>query len=167
VGRRGNANPLAYEISTQPTSFSVTQALVDLLTTRKKSAHSNQSKIDETPKSLGSPSDPQVMNILHLANALSACILSAHLEPSHKQWASEQLVRSIAFCFVAIIILIFLQVKCIANSAEEYPIHYIKTKTMADLLGVLPNCPVSNLEGHGNRLNLLAWNEDRKYLASR
>jgi len=93
VGRRSSSNPLSFEISTQSSSFSVTQALVNLLTTKKKSSLSNQSKGDDTPKALGSPSDPQVLNILQLANALSACVLSAHLEPNHKQWASEQLVE--------------------------------------------------------------------------
>ncbi|CAB3370488.1 Hypothetical predicted protein [Cloeon dipterum] len=148
VGRRSSSNPLSYEISSQTSNVSVTQALVNLLTTKKKSSLSSTNKGDETPKALSSPSDPQVQNILQLANALSACVLSAHLEPGNKQWASEQLV------------------KCIANSAEEFPIHQIETKSMSDLLGVLPNCPVSELEGHGNRVNLVVWNEDRKLIAS-
>ena len=36
------------------------------------------------------------LNPLHLANALAACVLSSRLTYTHRQWAIEQLVRSLS-----------------------------------------------------------------------
>lgn len=33
---------------------------------------------------------------LHLANALAACVLSGRLASHHRQWAAEQLVKTLA-----------------------------------------------------------------------
>lgn len=68
---------------------------------------------------------------LELANALSACVLSARLTSKHRQWAAQQLVQALA------------------AAGREGP---NRPQTYNDLAGDLRKCPLKRLEGHYNKV---------------
>lgn len=68
---------------------------------------------------------------LELANALSACVLSARLTSRHRQWAAKQLMQALAATG-----------KDCTNKPQTY----------SDLSGDLRKCPLKRLEGHYNKV---------------
>lgn len=93
---------------------------------------------------VGSPTS----NSLALANALSAYILSSHVPYRNRQWASQQLL------------------KCISSKIQSSLRTSIDQINFADLSNSLPPCTTSALEGHDNRVAVLAWHDNTKTLAS-
>ncbi|XP_078688080.1 putative E3 ubiquitin-protein ligase HERC1 isoform X3 [Branchiostoma floridae x Branchiostoma belcheri] len=151
-------------------SFSVTQSLVSLLAgTRQGSSgqlfspsdsydemndlmkdlklEQDSSKVQDTASTSGptSPLHPPRLGPLHLANALAACCLSTRLSSQHRQWAAQQLLRSLA-----------------AQSQEGRCV----PETAADLAGDLPKCAASKLEAHQNRVVSCVWNGRKSLLAT-
>ncbi|CAH1255597.1 HERC1 [Branchiostoma lanceolatum] len=150
-------------------SFSVTQSLVSLLAgTRQGSSgqlfstsdsydemndmmkdlkEQDSSKAQETASTSGPPSPmhPPRLGPLHLANALAACCLSTRLSSQHRQWAAQQLLRSLA-----------------AQSQEGRCV----PETAADLAGDLPKCATNKLEAHQNRVVSCVWNGRKNLLAT-
>jgi hypothetical protein len=59
-----------------------------------------------------------------------------------------------------------IQVKCIAARVSILSSQNLENLSFADLSGVMPQCPVMELEGHDNRVSFTAWHEDRAMLAS-
>ena len=87
---------------------------------------------------------------LHLANALSACVLSARLPMVHRQWAAEQLLRTLA-----------LQGSDPSGREDE------KVTNSVDLAGDLPSCPVTKLEAHDDRVTSCRYHNKKSLLATR
>ena len=54
------------------------------------------SKSASTPEG-GLPAFEEISAPLALANSLAACVLSSRLNPSERQWAAYQLVRTISY----------------------------------------------------------------------
>lgn len=82
---------------------------------------------------------------LQLINALAGCVLSTKVPPSHKQWATKQLLQSLS----------------LRGNASTRPVNQV------DLGSDLPHCPVSKLEGHQNRLAICRWCQKKSMLATR
>lgn len=100
----------------------------------------------DSPVSSPSPNDELKVGPLHLANALSACVLSCQLPTQHRQWAAHQLVSSLALLRTSSTV-------CLDN--------------LVDLSGDMPACPESKLEAHQNRLTECTWNHRKRFLATR
>jgi hypothetical protein len=69
---------------------------------------------------------------LELANALAACCLSSRLSSQHRQWAAQQLVRTLA--------------------AHDRDNCHAQPLTLADMAGDLRKCPMVKLEAHQSRV---------------
>lgn len=76
---------------------------------------------------------------LELANALAACCLSSRLSSQHRQWAAQQLVRTLA-----------------AHDRDNQT----APQTLADMAGDLRKCSFTKLEAHQNRVNFYFLNRD-------
>ena len=87
--------------------------------------------------------DQQPITLVQLIDALAACILSSKIDPTQRQWAGIQLVKSIA-----------------ALSVKSH-------KATIDLGTDLPTCKISKLEAHQNRLADCIWCEKKSLLATR
>ncbi|KAK3583560.1 hypothetical protein CHS0354_026149 [Potamilus streckersoni] len=134
-------------------TFAVTQALVSLLT------HGNHRNSLWSPSSpgdgFGLPSKaeqqgtvPQVPitpkpGVMHLIDALSACVLSAKISSQHRQWAGLQLVH------------------CLSSHRVDHNI-----RNQSDLWGELQACPITKLEGHQNRVVHCIWSSKKNLLAT-
>ncbi|MEQ2186430.1 putative E3 ubiquitin-protein ligase herc1, partial [Goodea atripinnis] len=69
---------------------------------------------------------------LELANALAACCLSSRLSSQHRQWAAQQLVRTLA--------------------AHDRDNNQNRPQTFADMAGDLRKCSFIKLEAHQSRV---------------
>nr|CAD7438539.1 unnamed protein product [Timema bartmani] len=127
-------------------SFAVTQALVGLLASYGGTSLTENLKDDCDKSPLSPPGDGR--RPLQLSNALAACVMSYKLEPAHRQWATQQLV------------------KCIAARVTVLPEPILNRLNLADLSGTLPACKIIELEGHDNKVSLAAWNEGKGALAT-
>lgn len=143
--------------------FAVTQALVNILSVHGGSSL-KKSVADEILRSptqseftctntflkinINVSTGSSVTNPLALVNALSAYILSGHVPYKNRQWASQQLL------------------KCISSKIESSNPPPTDQINFADLSNSLPQCTSLNLEGHDNRVAVLAWHDDSKSLAS-
>ena len=78
--------------------------------------------------------DPSAVGPLELANALAACCLSSRLSSQHRQWAAQQLVRTLA-----------------AHDRDNQT----APQTLADMGGDLRKCSFIKLEAHQNRVCIL------------
>lgn len=87
-------------------------------------------------------------NPFALVNALSAYILSSHVPYKNRQWASQQLL------------------KCISSKIQISIPPNVEQINYADLSNSLPSCDSFTLEGHDNRVAVLAWHEASATLAS-
>uniref|UniRef100_T1JES7 HECT-type E3 ubiquitin transferase n=1 Tax=Strigamia maritima TaxID=126957 RepID=T1JES7_STRMM len=135
-------------VSSEYPSFAVTQALVSLLANQTGIVpHRSSTFKEDRVKSPSSPGEIKNYVPLQLANALAACVLSTHLPPSQRQWAVQQLV------------------KCLATKAKDDNVT-VEAINYADLLGVLPACSITKLEGHQNRVHLCVWTPLRNLLAT-
>lgn len=76
-------------------------------------------------------SPPSALGPLELANALAACCLSSRLSSQHRQWAAQQLVRTLA-----------------AHDRDNQG----SPQTLADVGGDLRKCSSIKLEAHQNRV---------------
>ncbi|XP_048472974.1 probable E3 ubiquitin-protein ligase HERC1 [Rhincodon typus] len=115
-------------------NFVVTQALVALLADKGAKLRPNYDKT-ETEK----------RGPLELANALAACCLSSRLSSQHRQWAAQQLVRTLA-----------------AHDRDNQS----KPQTYADMSGDLRKCPFTKLEAHQNRVITCQWCNKKGLLAT-
>lgn len=79
--------------------------------------------------------DPSGVGPLELANALAACCLSSRLSSQHRQWAAQQLVRTLA-----------------AHDRDNQT----TPQTFADMGGDLRKCSFIKLEAHQNRVCILS-----------
>ena len=108
----------------------------------------------ELEPSQGGPETPR-FGPLHLVNALAACVMSARLHSEHRQWAAEQLLRTLA------------------NQGRGHRGHGAGlteeggVDCMVDLVGDLPQCPVTTLEAHQNRVTHCTYSARKNLLASR
>ncbi|XP_076880016.1 putative E3 ubiquitin-protein ligase HERC1 isoform X2 [Brachyhypopomus gauderio] len=82
---------------------------------------------------------------LELANALAACCLSSRLSSQHRQWAAQQLVRTLA-----------------AHDRDNQS----QPQTFADMTGDLRKCSTTRLEAHQGRVICCAWCSKRGLLAT-
>lgn len=125
-------------------NFAVTQALVNILSTQ------GGCSLQNLPKEEGaSPlTDPNVINPLTLVDALSACVLSAAVTHENREWASEQLFKTIAN-----------KVQILSSSIVPQP-------NLADLTNYLPKTCMDYFSGHDNRVVTLAYHEKINSLAS-
>ena len=100
--------------------------------------------------SLGESSTPEVQRFspLHLANALSACVLSARLPIMHRQWAAEQLLRTLAL-----------------QGSDPDGRHDVSN--CVDVAGDLPSCHVTKLEAHEDRVTSCVYHSKKSQLATR
>ncbi|KRT81776.1 Regulator of chromosome condensation repeat containing protein, partial [Oryctes borbonicus] len=125
--------------------FAVTQSLVEILST-----HGGSSLLD-LPKEEVSLPQPNVTTEggpLALINALSAFVLSNKVSHENRQWAAQQLY------------------KCVATRIQTFAIPNAEQVNHADLSSALPQRKLHNLDGHDNRISVLAWNDSRNLLAS-
>ena len=76
--------------------------------------------------------NPSVVGALELANALAACCLSSRLSSQHRQWAAQQLVRTLA-----------------AHDRDNQS----RPQTFADMAGDLRKCSMVKLEAHQSRVS--------------
>ncbi|XP_028822113.1 probable E3 ubiquitin-protein ligase HERC1 [Denticeps clupeoides] len=106
-------------------SFVVTQALVALLADKGAKLQPAYDK-----------SDLEKRGPLELANALAACCLSSRLSSQHRQWAAQQLVRTLA-----------------AHDRDNQS----RPQTYADMAGDLRKCPTVKLEAHQSRVITCGW----------
>lgn len=77
--------------------------------------------------------NPSAVGPLELANALSACCLSSRLSSQHRQWAAQQLVRTLA--------------------AHDRDNNHSRPQTFADMAGDLRKCSFIKLEAHQSRVS--------------
>jgi len=77
--------------------------------------------------------DPSAVGPLELANALAACCLSSRLSSQHRQWAAQQLVRTLA-----------------AHDRDNQTI----PQTLADMGGDLRKCSFIKLEAHQKQVSM-------------
>ncbi|XP_069694063.1 probable E3 ubiquitin-protein ligase HERC1 isoform X1 [Periplaneta americana] len=128
--------------------FAVTQALVSLLASHGGTSLTSIFKDGEEKSSSSPILDSPVVSPLQLPDALAACVLSTRLASTHRQWASQQLV------------------KCIAARVSILSSQNMENVSFADLSGVMPQCSMMELEGHDNRVSFAVWHEDRAMLAT-
>ncbi|XP_030752542.1 probable E3 ubiquitin-protein ligase HERC1 [Sitophilus oryzae] len=135
----------AFGVAVPKSAFAVTQALVNILST-----HGGCSLMDLPKEEVClSPSiERQNVGPLILANALSSYILSNRVAKQAKEWAAQQLFKSIAT-----------KVQMMSGSNLEQV-------NFADLSGSMPKQNISTLDGHDNRVSTLAWNKKTRILAS-
>ncbi|XP_077988697.1 putative E3 ubiquitin-protein ligase HERC1 [Glandiceps talaboti] len=140
-------------------NFAVTQALVSLLANSGTGAFPQVNLLsmyrelscpslglsDDTDPSTSTPGHGINYGPLHLANALAACCLSAKLPSTHREWASQQLVRMLA------------------GQARD---SLSSTETGADITGDLPKCPSAKLEAHQNRVMSSKWSPKKNVIAT-
>ena len=88
---------------------------------------------------------------LQLANALAACVLSNRLGSSHRQWAAQQLVNTVASM----------------GQSVETSQTIESCDLMVDLVGELIPCQSIKLEAHQNRVTGCVFNKAKALLASR
>lgn len=77
--------------------------------------------------------NPPAVGPLELANALAACCLSSRLSSQHRQWAAQQLVRTLA--------------------AHDRDNNQSRPQTFADMAGDLRKCSSIKLEAHQGRVS--------------
>ena len=77
--------------------------------------------------------NPSAVGPLELANALAACCLSSRLSSQHRQWAAQQLVRTLA--------------------AHDRDNNQNRPQTFADMAGDLRKCSFIKLEAHQGRVS--------------
>lgn len=77
--------------------------------------------------------NPSAVGPLELANALAACCLSSRLSSQHRQWAAQQLVRTLA--------------------AHDRDNNQNRPQTFADMAGDLRKCSLVKLEAHQGRVS--------------
>ncbi|XP_053720543.1 probable E3 ubiquitin-protein ligase HERC1 isoform X1 [Synchiropus splendidus] len=116
-------------------NFVVTQALVALLADKGSRL-----------RPAGDKSDLEKRGPLELANALAACCLSSRLSSQHRQWAAQQLVRTLA--------------------AHDRDNNQSQPQTFADMAGDLPKCSSIKLEAHQNRVITCRWSSKKSLLAT-
>ncbi|XP_062869323.1 probable E3 ubiquitin-protein ligase HERC1 isoform X2 [Trichomycterus rosablanca] len=115
-------------------NFVVTQALVALLA--DKGARLRPS-YDSSELERKGP--------LELANALAACCLSSRLSSQHRQWAAQQLVRTLA-----------------AHDRDNQS----QPQTYADMSGDLRKCSTIKLEAHHGKVISCGWCNKKGLLAT-
>uniref|UniRef100_A0A4W2GJP1 HECT and RLD domain containing E3 ubiquitin protein ligase family member 1 n=1 Tax=Bos indicus x Bos taurus TaxID=30522 RepID=A0A4W2GJP1_BOBOX len=115
-------------------NFVVTQALVALLADKGAKLRPNYDK-----------SEVEKKGPLELANALAACCLSSRLSSQHRQWAAQQLVRTLA-----------------AHDRDNQT----APQTLADMGGDLRKCSFIKLEAHQNRVMTCVWCNKKGLLAT-
>uniref|UniRef100_A0A2R9A0S6 HECT-type E3 ubiquitin transferase n=1 Tax=Pan paniscus TaxID=9597 RepID=A0A2R9A0S6_PANPA len=115
-------------------NFVVTQALVALLADKGAKLRPNYDK-----------SEVEKKGPLELANALAACCLSSRLSSQHRQWAAQQLVRTLA-----------------AHDRDNQT----TLQTLADMGGDLRKCSFIKLEAHQNRVMTCVWCNKKGLLAT-
>uniref|UniRef100_A0A1D5Q8J9 HECT-type E3 ubiquitin transferase n=1 Tax=Macaca mulatta TaxID=9544 RepID=A0A1D5Q8J9_MACMU len=115
-------------------NFVVTQALVALLADKGAKLRPNYDK-----------SEIEKKGPLELANALAACCLSSRLSSQHRQWAAQQLVRTLA-----------------AHDRDNQT----TLQTLADMGGDLRKCSFIKLEAHQNRVMTCVWCNKKGLLAT-
>ncbi|XP_078388638.1 putative E3 ubiquitin-protein ligase HERC1 isoform X9 [Cetorhinus maximus] len=132
-------------------NFVVTQALVALLADKGAKLRPTYDKAEMEKRGFiahlyAHPSyDPSAVGPLELANALAACCLSSRLSSQHRQWAAQQLVRTLA-----------------AHDRDNQS----KPQTYADMSGDLRKCSFMKLEAHQNRVITCQWCNKKGLLAT-
>lgn len=123
--------------------FAVTQALVGILST-----HGGCSLLDLPKEDLyiNTPSDTN--GPLTLVNALSAFLLSNRVSNENREWAAEKLF------------------KCIATRIQALSDSSVEQVNFADLSNTLPHREIIEVDGHDNRVCVLAYHETTGLLAS-
>ncbi|XP_030232116.1 probable E3 ubiquitin-protein ligase HERC1 isoform X5 [Gadus morhua] len=133
-------------------NFVVTQALVALLADKGARLRPAYDKTDIEKRGLiahlyAHPSyNAPAVGALELANALAACCLSSRLSSQHRQWAAQQLVRTLA--------------------AHDRDNCHAQPLTLADMAGDLRKCPMVKLEAHQSRVITLGWCSTKGLLAT-
>lgn len=89
------------------------------------------------------PHNPFAVGPLELANALAACCLSCRLSSQHRQWAAQQLVRTLA--------------------AHDRDNNQSRPQTFADMAGDLRKCSLVKLEAHQGRVSGPSLNQEWEY----
>ncbi|XP_025019967.1 probable E3 ubiquitin-protein ligase HERC1 isoform X1 [Python bivittatus] len=132
-------------------NFVVTQALVALLADKGAKLRPSYDKAEIEKKGVCAhlnahpPYDPSAVGPLELANALAACCLSSRLSSQHRQWAAQQLVRTLA-----------------AHDRDNQG----SPQTLADMGGDLRKCSFIKLEAHQNRVMTCVWCNKKGLLAT-
>ncbi|KAG7482609.1 putative E3 ubiquitin-protein ligase HERC1 isoform X1 [Solea senegalensis] len=116
-------------------NFVVTQALVALLADKGARLRPAYDKTDVEKR-----------GPLELANALAACCLSSRLSSQHRQWAAQQLVRTLA--------------------AHDRDNNQSRPQTFADMAGDLRKCSFIKLEAHQSRVIMCGWCSKKGLLAT-
>ncbi|XP_076011639.1 putative E3 ubiquitin-protein ligase HERC1 isoform X5 [Genypterus blacodes] len=116
-------------------NFVVTQALVALLADKGARLRPAYDKADMEKR-----------GPLELANALAACCLSSRLSSQHRQWAAQQLVRTLA--------------------AHDRDNSQSRPPTFADMAGDLRKCSFIKLEAHQSRVITCSWCSKKGLLAT-
>ncbi|XP_014872809.1 probable E3 ubiquitin-protein ligase HERC1 isoform X1 [Poecilia latipinna] len=133
-------------------NFVVTQALVALLADKGARLRPVYDKADLEKRGLTAhlyahPShNPSAVGPLELANALAACCLSSRLSSQHRQWAAQQLVRTLA--------------------AHDRDNSQSRPQTFADMAGDLRKCSFIKLEAHQSRVITCGWCSKKGLLAT-
>uniref|UniRef100_A0A1A7WGI3 HECT-type E3 ubiquitin transferase n=1 Tax=Iconisemion striatum TaxID=60296 RepID=A0A1A7WGI3_9TELE len=133
-------------------NFVVTQALVALLADKGARLRPAYDKADMEKRGLiahlyAHPShNPSAVGPLELANALAACCLSSRLSSQHRQWAAQQLVRTLA--------------------AHDRDNNQSRPQTFADMAGDLRKCSFIKLEAHQSRVITCGWCSKKGLLAT-
>ncbi|XP_053490210.1 probable E3 ubiquitin-protein ligase HERC1 isoform X6 [Ictalurus furcatus] len=132
-------------------NFVVTQALVALLADKGARLRPGYDKAELEKRGLISSlyahlsCPPPALGPLELANALAACCLSSRLSSQHRQWAAQQLVRTLA-----------------AHDRDNQS----RPQTFADMAGDLRKCSTIKLEAHQGRVMSCGWCNKKGLLAT-
>ncbi|TUG88269.1 putative E3 ubiquitin-protein ligase HERC1 [Bagarius yarrelli] len=132
-------------------NFIVTQALVALLADKGARLRPGYDKAEMEKRGLISSlfahlsCPPPALGPLELANALAACCLSSRLSSQHRQWAAQQLVRTLA-----------------AHDRDNQS----RPQTFADMAGDLRKCSTIKLEAHQGRVISFGWCNKKGLLAT-
>ncbi|XP_029961368.1 LOW QUALITY PROTEIN: probable E3 ubiquitin-protein ligase HERC1 [Salarias fasciatus] len=122
-------------------NFVVTQALVALLADKGARLRPPHDKAELERR-----------GPLDLANALAACCLSSRLSSQHRQWAAQQLVRTLAAHD--------------RDSGHDRDGGLGRPQTFADAAGDLRKCSSVRLEAHQSRVITCAWCSKKGLLAT-
>lgn len=133
----------AVKLGVSRSAFAVTQALVGIL-----ASHGGCSLLDLPKEDISLSPGASNNSPFTLVNALSAYVISKRVSNANREWAAQQLF------------------KCIATKFQIFSSSNSEQVNFADLSNSLGRYNCINLDGHENRVSVLAFNETLNLLAS-
>ena len=120
----------------------------------------NSSSDDSSPSTKDSKSSSTKYTPLQLANSLAACCLSSRLASQHREWAAQQLVKTLATCGGR-------EGHFGRDGGGGHGGGKKAPVVVADVHGDLPACPSKKQDVHQGGLMACLWSSKKSLLATR